>query len=216
MREYILKNTNVSAQEYDAIMNYQGKEEDMSAPISLEPKKLTLWVLKQFSLNPPTALNRLKWHIKKNGDWYNFNGIDFKLMYEFYKDPELYSLNRYGKCYEKSFSISLNSKLNIGVAICKSERNFEFLHAFLLGLLNGEEVVLDYTLNLILKKEDYYHLLDVLEISYIYNSELKELTANINSNEDMTNSLLLHEVLCFPKELNNLALKLKPNSSLKR
>ncbi len=208
MRDYLIKNARISSSEYDTIMKYQNTIEDLTSPLSLEPKKIILFALKNFSLTPDNLSNRLKWHITKKGNWYNLGNIKFQIMHDYFKDPNLYSLNRYGKCYEKSFIYALMTNLNLAVAICKDEKNFQFLHAYLIGNLKGEEVVLDYTLNLILKKEDYYNLMDAYEISYISNPKLKELERNIHASP-IKSYLDINEILIFPKRINELALKLK-------
>ena len=141
-----------------------------------------------------------KFHITKDNDWYVFFKIPFKIMADYTNDHKLYSKERYGKCYE-SYFIALKNKLDVVLALIKGEQNFKCMHAFLVGVIDGTQVVYDYTLNLILKKEDYYDLMDVEEISYFTYQDLQALDDVTQEYEEINRFLYVHELLCFPKEI---------------
>ncbi len=200
MREWVINNTGITAEEYDKIMCFQDKPEDSLEILDTDPKKLILRGLEKFSLKPVNFWRIKKFHIIKDNDWYVFFKVSFKIMADYIKDNKLYSKKRYGECYN-SYFIALENKLDIVLALIKGEQNFKCMHAFLVGKLDGVEVVYDYTLNLILKKEDYYDLMDVEEISYFTYQDLQVLDDIIGKSDEINSFIYIHELLCFPKEI---------------
>lgn len=207
MREWILENTTVTPEEYDRIAKYVNPPEKPS-PVGKEYKKQILYALMMISLNKLTIFRRLKKAITKNGRWFNYKGTDFILFSDIYNDPRLLSLERYGKC-ARSHEIALEMKTDICTGICKDYKNHRFLHTFLLGIIDGEACVLDYTLNLVLKKDDYFNFMDVDVVSMIKNSNLVEYTINLLKNRNLGEVIDSHEFLCFPEQVNEAVLRLE-------
>lgn len=207
MREWILENTTVTAEEYDKVEKYVNPVEK-SGPVAEERKKQILFALMMISLNRLTIFRRLKNGITKNGKWFNYKGTNFMLFSDIYDDPSLLGLERYGKCI-RCHEIALARKMDICSAICKDYKNHKFLHTFLLTKLDGEDCVLDYTLNLVLKKEDYFDFMDVEVISIIRNGDLVEYTTNMLRNNYLGDVIDTFEFLCFPSQVNEAVLSLE-------
>lgn len=201
MREYVLENTTVSPEEYDKIMKYREFSEE-NPSLSTDPKKVLVHSLEMFTLNRPLKLNRLKYGVIKRKKEFTLKGIKFKIFYDCYKDKDLFSLKRYGQCYLMSYQIALRNPFDIVTAVCRSDTNIDFLHTFLLYNKDGEEFAIDYTRNIILRKQDYYNLYDVREVKRIANEDFKKYVKLLEGHSSaIGDKLTLSEILCFPEQI---------------
>lgn len=210
MKEWILENTSVTNEQYNRYINSKYKEYpniDFNT-VSTIPKKRTLLDIQLFSLNP-SFLNVLKFGIKKKGNSYFKNGIKFQLLSDFYKDKDLFTSNRYGKCALESIKIALLTKANIVTAICTDFREVKILHTFLIGYLDSYQkpMVWDYTMNLVMNVEDYYNLCDVEVIKFIKNEDFRTFLENVKIGLQHGADINLDEFLIFPEEVNEAVLK---------
>ena len=158
MKEWFLENTSVTKEEYERIIECgKGMPDEIDWNyINSNPDALTMLTLSNFTMKKPTLSRRYKYKVKKDAEGYNLNGIWFSLFYRFIKDKNLFSSKRYGHCHEMCFAISLNKDFfDVVTAICLDPQvDHEFLHSFLYRKnQEGKEYVLDYTLNLIMKKK---------------------------------------------------------------
>lgn len=206
MRDWIIANTSVTAEEYDKYIKREYKEYpsdiDLSK-VSDDPQKQLLWKIQYFTLFP-TLYNRIKLGIKKRGTKYSISGIEFELLSNFYADSNLTTLNRYGECSTKTIELALKSKGDLVTAICTDFRGVKISHVFLIGKIDNNPVVLDYTLNTIMNMKDYYHLWDVEEIRILSNKDFKRYFSNLQEFPD-SKYINLDEFLIFPEAVNEAA-----------
>lgn len=212
MKEWVLENTKVTSEQYDKYINSKYKEYsniDFNV-VSTIPKKRTLYDIQLFSLNP-SFLNALKLGIKKKGKSYFKNGIEFQLLSDFYKDENLFTSNRYGKCALQSIKVALLTKANVVTAICTDFREVKILHTFLIGYVDNfpKPMVWDYTMNLVMSVEDYYNLCDVEVIKFIKNDDFRTFLENIKLGLQYGAEISSDEFLIFPEEINEAILKLR-------
>ncbi len=104
--------------------------------------------------------------------------------------------------------------LDVCAVICKDFRNHAYLHTFIQDTIDGESFVMDYPHNLVLKKQDYFHIMDVEVVSIIKNKDLVEYTANLLRNPDLGRVIHQHEFLCFIKQVNEAVLRLEREKRL--
>lgn len=114
---------------------------------------------------------------------------------------------RLGKCIKKSYEISkklgIDNKIVTGYIYGMSDKA-KYLHSWIETKLNGEEVVIDYTINAIISKRAYYKLQHAEPLSKISNKDVlndeKYLKkAKINGREE--GRITLEEYLVFRDEI---------------
>lgn len=174
MKEWIVQNTDITSEEYDKIFS---KDKDCSYYHTLPPTSDTDLLLKRllcFTLKKPNLIHCLKWKIKKEGRIYNLDGITFELLYDILPEEDLFSNKRIGTCHIMSHAIAYNSTCDVITAFCSDFRSGyeDYLHSFAYDSKTNK--VLDYTLNIIMNKDDYFKLLNVRPIKVLKNSDLKK------------------------------------------
>lgn len=98
------------------------------------------------------------------------------------KFPYIDTDERNCECFERSFDISktLGLKNELVTAYQYGNSNkARFLHSFIETKLNGDDVVIDFTMNAIINKTGYYN------IKHIHEDEILERISNETINEDL-------------------------------
>lgn len=92
-----------------------------------------------------------------------------------YEDEYVNKENRHGNCHYKSIKISksleMPNDLVTGYVYGISDKT-KFLHSWVEFEVKGKELVIDYTLNIIMNKEGYYYLQHARPLSRISNEDL--------------------------------------------
>lgn len=202
MKEWILENTTVTSDGYDELINSDGKNRQ----ISDNTKKQILAIIDEFTLNP-TSTNGSKLGIEKYKDGYIFNGIIFDLFSDINKDPRLLRRDRYHQCHIASFALALGLNSSIVTAKVIDWFDNSFLHTFILSEEN--DLVIDYSFNIMMRKSDYYNLLDVTEVVKIDYPELVEYRELLFSCNAVVGNIDYKEIVTFPTEIKEAILKLE-------
>ncbi len=91
--------------------------------------------------------------------------------------PDLEDDTREGTCFAKALTIATHlgrdNTIVTGYCYGYSDKS-RFLHSFVETILNGEEVVIDGTLNAIMNKDGYYALRHIKPLTKISNQTLRE------------------------------------------
>ena len=89
MREWILKNTTVTSEEYDRLINSGTINTDDDVlevgTVNLTPRRIAshpLLVIDCFTLKKPSLLTCFSFGVKKNKKGYSYNGIKFWVLAE--------------------------------------------------------------------------------------------------------------------------------------
>ena len=208
MKEFLLENTSITEDEYEKII---GCDKDLTIDdandeyILSHENALIMYDISNFTLDS----NYKKDEFIKNGPFYNHKGVSFAILSDYYYDEFLKTPVRFGRCHIASYAIAINSFFDTVTMICTDfQSGKDFLHTVLYTKETNE--VIDYTLNLIMDKDIYFDLMNARAVSYITNENIKELDKNVRlSTKELKDNINVKELLCFPEEINNLALKLK-------
>ena len=212
MKEWILENTTVTEDSYDNLINPNtvSKNRKIEDNVKINFQN-PLYHICNFTLKKPSKLRCKFYNIKKEGNFYLYKDLKFRVLAETLfdkKEPytkELYSIKRVGTCFQKSLDFGYNLKnSNIVVAMCDEPfiiPTEPFLHAFVCGVgKDGKEYVLDGTLNIIIEKDIFIKLYNARIISEIDGEKANKDIDLLNS-KDLAHSILAHEYLCFPNEV---------------
>ena len=213
MKEWLISNTNITEEMYDNIINcdkdFNNSGIDYNYIFS-HPNAYIMNDIMHFTLDQRYK----KRQFIKFGYYYFYKGnreISFSLLSDFFPNEKenLLSENRYGKCHTVSYNIALNSSFDIITMICSDiQSGKDFLHTVL--YTENSDEILDYTLNLIMDRKQYAKLMNARVVKIIDNARIKEIYANIKSSDRLIyQKTNIKELLCFPDEINNLALKMK-------
>lgn len=218
MKEWILENSDISEEEYDKLISSKTLHiEGESQPINIEQNKISehpMLTIDQFTLQKPTIKSKLKYQIKTYKQGFIHKKIKFVILATILKEMEdiLYSNNRKRKCFELSLEILKKySETNIITLLCTDPNYKEsilFLHAAILVKdQEGNELILDTTYNIIIKKETYLKLLNATVISII---SREEFANDLTFIKDLLNKnyVYLDEYLCFKEQVMATAKKL--------
>ena len=106
---------------------------------------------------------------ERNNDSYRFS-----LLSDFCDKDELLSEERYHKCHEASYGLTLNSPFEGTYLLTGYVNNSDTdtLHSVVEILNEGELCIIDYTLNVIMLKEDYLKITKFKEKSRLSKEEL--------------------------------------------
>lgn len=207
MKDWVINNTKITLEQYEKVIN--NNSEDKTFFIADNFRARLLYIIMCFTLEKPTEERLKAFEMERKNGYYNFHDISFKLFYEMISDPILFSLERYGNCHFDSVILSKTVHCDVITAICRDYKNYPFLHSFIvIKNTNGDEFIGDSSLNIIMKKDLYYALLDVHELTRISESELKELIDIITRNRELVD-IDYREMLCFPNEIKEGILKLE-------
>lgn len=222
MKEWILQHTEVTEEEYDALINPQlvymenTKVEDIPY-IPYTPFTNPIDTIDDFTLRKPNLLRKRKYKIINEQDYYIHQNIKFYILAKMLKEMrrKLYTSRRYHKCCQLSFEVASRlNECNIVTALCTNPFNKikqKFLHTFVIYIKEGEEYVIDATLNAIIKKEIYFRLYQPQIISTIPKSTIKE-DFNIIK-ETKISDITATEYLCFKEPIMNVVKKLTKNKN---
>ena len=153
MKEWILENTTVTEERYDSLINANtvSKNRKIEHNIKINFKN-PLYHICNFTLKKPSKLRCKFYNIKKEGNFYLYKDLKFRVLAETLfdrKEPyakELYSIKRVGTCFQKSLDFGCNLKNNnIFVAMCDEPfiiPTEPFLHAFVCGVEKMEKNML--------------------------------------------------------------------------
>ena len=121
---------------------------------------------------------------------------------------ELRSNSRLGQCIYKSMTFAINYDGNCKIIVGYLDNNSDkILHAVFLEYDDNKEFVFDYTMNLIMKKEDYMELFDFKVINKIDGKDIKKDIYLLYSLEYISSKFYL----CFRDEFIN---SLKKNNKI--
>ena len=206
MKEWLIKNSGISEEEYDKIINCDKDLtiDDTSDEYILSNKdSLLMYDIMNFTLDK----NYKKDEFVLLGDYYSYKGISFSLLSDFFPDETLLSEERFGKCHTASYSMAICSSLDLLTLMCTDfQSGKDFLHTVL--LIQDTDEIIDYTLNIIMNKQLYFRLMNARIIKYISNEKIKMIDNNIRkSTSNVKKNINVKELLCFPDEINNLVLK---------
>ena len=126
---------------------------------------------------------------------YNFYLLDSVLIEN---KEELRSEKRIGKCIHKSIGLanSYDGKCKVSIGYIYNNTD-KILHSVFIRYDNDEEYVYDYTMNLIMKKDDYIDLFDFNIINEINGNDIKKDKSIILNIEYMSSKFYL----CFRDEI---------------
>ena len=146
---------------------------------------------------------------RKLGNFYYHKGVAFSILSDYYYDEFLKTPVRFGRCHIASYAMATNSSFDIITMICRDfQSGKDFLHSVLYTSKTDE--IIDYTLNLIMDAKTYCKLMKARVVKFIANAEIKEIDKNVKSaSQEVFKNTNVKEILCFPEEINNLALKFK-------
>ena len=218
MREWILKNTTVTSEEYDRLINSGTINTDDDVlevgTVNLTPRRIAshpLLVIDCFTLKKPSLLTCFSFGVKKNKKGYSYNGIKFWVLAELLNNMKdiqdvLYSSMRKGKCAQLSSSICMSfSDTSIATAMCKQpcfEEEPSFLHTFVISRKGNKEYVFDATFNIIMEKDLYLELFKGKIISVISREEYYSVCTKI-AELNLGYFIRLDEYFCFPEQIKN-------------
>lgn len=218
MREWVLENTDVTAEEYDSLINPETLHiEGESKPCQKETNKIfdhPILAIDLFTQQKPTLFTKIKYRIIDRKQYFIHKNIKFAILADLLEEMKeiLYSTNRKGKCFKLSLDILKKCEnANIVTLMCTNPNYKEptpFLHAaILIKEETGNEFILDTTFNIIMKKETYLNLLQAKIISIISREKFQnDSTLRIESN--VYKHIYLDEYLCFPEQIMKTAKKL--------
>ena len=211
MRTWILENTNVDKEKYDSILNVNTIYSD-DFDIN-ERDKFTIrkdhpfYHIENFTLKRPTRLRCYLHNIKKDKKYYFYKDVKFKVLA---KDvpklkKELYSKERKRNCFFYAGLLANMFKgAKITTALCDDWavlENKKFVHSFTtLTSLNGIEIVMDATLNIIMERSKYLELLNARILSEIDRDKADD-DLNYLYNNNLGEDVCVYEYLCFPEEV---------------
>lgn len=218
MREWILENTEVTAEEYDNLINPETLNiEGESKPVQKEPNKIfdhPMLAIDLFTQQKPTLSTKIKYRVISKKKCFIHKNIKFVILADLLEEMKeiLYSTNRKRKCFLLSLDILKKyNDANIVIAMCADPNYKEytpFLHAITLAKDEfGNEIILDTTYNIAIKKETYLKLLQANIISIISRERFKNdypLIIELLKND----SVYLDEYLCFPDQVMTAVKKL--------
>ena len=217
MKEWILNNTSVTEEQYDALINGDtinmvddpGVKAGVVDQLKLTPRKLgehPLLMIDEFTLRKSNFLRKYLYDIKGKNGKYSYKGIKFLVLANMFKDMDdiLYSKNRKGKCVDLSSLICMKYvDTKIVTAMCVApdyKEDFYFLHTFVVFVKNGREYVIDATCNIVMAKDIYLDLFKARIISNISRDEYYNICEDIEC-FDLGQDITLAECFCFPKEV---------------
>lgn len=101
-----------------------------------------------------------------------------------------------------SHAIAYNSSCDVITAFCSDFRSGyeDYLHSFAYDSKTNK--VLDYTLNIIMDKDDYFKLLNVRPIKVLKNSDLKKMSSFFERNSEIAQNITIKEYLVFPEAID--------------
>ena len=124
------------------------------------------------------------------------------------EDPYIQTYERLGRCHEASLAISeglgdIQNYIVTGYVFALSDKS-KYVHSWIELVVNGEEVVIDYTLNAIMNKEGYYKIRHVKDISKISSCDVKNDKAILNKigNFDLKEYLIFRDEIMRDLEKN--------------
>lgn len=134
----------------------------------------------------------------------HFKKYYFMLLDTVLKDEKenLRSDNRRGKCIPFSIGManSFDKKCKVAIGyLDNSDKNYRVLHAVFVDCSKKEEYVLDYTINVIMKKKDYIELNDFRILNEISGEDIKKDLSLLLNIERMSTKFYL----CFRDEIIN-------------
>lgn len=209
MREWILKNTDVTAEEYDELINQETIyiEGKSTGKKHLGPKKIfehPLVGIDYFTFEKPSIQRMLKYRVKKVKNYYYHQNIKFYILSELIKNMQesLYSIDRIQGCFELSFDICQrvnNSKIVTALCINPFFKKEDIvLHSFVVVTNDdGMEYACDGTLNCSLEKETYLKLLNVTTIISEIPREDMITAFEFLKEKDILKYLIYPEFYCF-------------------
>lgn len=119
------------------------------------------------------------------------------------EDSDITSEKRKGQCHEKSIIISKSMDMDNDVVtgyIYGFSNKAQYLHSWVEMLFNGQEVVIDYTLNIFMNKEGYYYMQNAKPLSRVSNKSIIEDLKTIKK-FDKLGSFNIKEYLLFRDEI---------------
>lgn len=218
MKEWILENTSVTEDEYDALINGDtinmvdddpGVKAGVVERTKLTPRKLgehPMLMIDEFTLKKTNILRKYLYDMKGKNGKYSYKGIKFFVLADMLKDMAdiLYSKKRNGSCFDLSSLICMEyTDTNIVTAMCIApdyKEDFYFLHTFVVFAKNGKEYVIDATCNIVMEKSIYLDLFKAKIISSISRDEYYNICGDIE-NFGLGNVITLAEYFCFPTEV---------------
>lgn len=211
MKEWIINNTTLTEEKYDSLINattLNNKKIEADVKVNFEHPFYRIYY---FTLKKPSKLRCLFYNIKKDGKYYLYKDVKFRVLADIIVDKkssykkELYSQTRLGTCYSKSLDLGFNLE-NSYIIIAMCDEPFiiptkPFLHAFVcLKDKDGKEYILDGTLNIIIEKEQYIKLYNARIITKLDSKKVKS-DINLFKSNNLGKSISVHEYLCFPDEV---------------
>ncbi len=223
MKEWILKNTIITEEQYDSLINANTinmieesitendkKNEELTNEKTETLRKVfdhPLCTIDAFTLEKPTLLRKITYGVKGKNNEYTCKNIKFSILAEQLKDKQdiLYSEDRKGICGDlSSYICAITPNTSIVTAMCIDPAyndQHQFLHSFvIIKREDKKEYVLDSTFNIIIEKEEY---LKLLEAKVISNISRKKYYNDLSCLEKLNlgNSISLAEYLCFPDQV---------------
>ncbi len=208
MKEWLIENTSISDNEYERIIGCDKdlRIEDASDEYILSHENaLTMYNISNFTLDRKYK----KEEFIKMDQYYYHRGVTFSILSDFYYDEFLETPRRFGKCHVASYTIAMNSDFDLMTMICTDfQSGKDFLHTILYS--PDSDIIIDYTLNLIIDRETYFRMMNSRVVSIISNSKIKMLDERLrNSVDEVKQNVNVKELLCFPDEINDTILKFK-------
>ena len=218
MREWMINNTNVNIDEYDALLNsnmlYKIGEKRKKCNYTFD-RKCPISKIDSFTYGKPNKLKCLLFNVKKDGDFYFYKDIKFNVLSKYIPSlrKELYKMSRGDKCVLYSSDICFNIKGSKIVTILCDNPFFKekpkYLHTFVTCFYNDVEYVIDATINLIMEKEEYLKIFDGKIISEVEREDMVTDIKFLQSLELKENEISMQEYLCFKDDVMEGANKYK-------
>lgn len=98
------------------------------------------------------------------------------LIHDTEMQQELFSENRRKKCHERSIQLfSQKQKLVTGYVNDIQYPHLKTIHSWLEEIIHHDEYVVDYVMNMVMSKKDYYKLMGVKKINELKDSSMIQL-----------------------------------------
>lgn len=221
MKEWILKNTNISEEQYNSVFNLNtvmisgNSKEPENDGISDHP----IVNISMFTFDYPNFSRRKKHKIKRIKDinkkhLYTYQNIKFYILGEYLKKYTYitFSTQRLRNCFYLNSMICLLPNINtfLITAMCENpfrKSRLKYIHTFvLLKNTDGKDYILDGTTNTIMDKKTYFDIFKPKVITCISKDKL-EKDLELLKPFEKEKYIYRAEYLCFPKQTIKAAKK---------
>lgn len=170
------------------------------------PTKKRINSLKELSKNSNYSVQIHESHVGIKSDSIKIDALKFSDVFEGIKDiyPEIVTEKRLGNCHMRSIELSIliedSNKVVTGFIYGLSDKD-KILHSWIETKINNTDVVIDFTMNIIINKDAYYRLKHVEALNAISDKDLINDDKFIHFFAKSVHSIDVKEYLLFRDEI---------------